>query len=294
MRKIVTGLVALSLATAAFAQGSPQVIGVTSAVVREAKLSNARIATPRAITLRERIALADLIQTGKQSQVQLMLLDRSVFSIGANARLRIDRFVYDPAAGRSMGASVAKGAFRFMSGRPARQNASSVSTPVATIGIRGTVFDGAVGKTAIDVAKGEVVRAMVRDADPETATLVVLRGPGAGAQGLATPGAISVTAGGATVDLNTPMLAALRAARGRAAHRPLRAVCARSAPVAGCDLPGPGPQGIGQGAWNSGRHRRGGGRGGNSRWRQWHGQRRHPASGQPDRSVTGGRYFSCA
>lgn len=208
MRRIVTGLAALSLATAAFAQGSPQAIGVTSAVVREAKLSNARVATPRALALRERIALADLIQTGKQSQVQLMLLDRSVFSIGANARLRIDRFVYDPAAGRSMGATVAKGAFRFMSGRPARQNASSVSTPVATIGIRGTVFDGAVGKVAIDVAKGEVVRASVRDADPETATLVVLRGPGAGTQGLAAPGAINVTAGGATVDLNTPMLAA--------------------------------------------------------------------------------------
>ena len=208
MRRIVAGLAALSLATAAFAQASPQVIGVTSAVVREATLSNARIATPRAITLRERIALADLIQTGKQSQVQLMLLDRSVFSIGANARLRIDRFVHDPAAGRAMGASVAKGAFRFMSGRPARQNASTVSTPVATIGIRGTVFDGAVGKTAIDVARGEVVRASVRDADPETATLVVLRGPGAGTQGLAAPGAISVTAGGATVDLNAPMLAA--------------------------------------------------------------------------------------
>lgn len=208
MRKILIGLAALSLASPVFAQGTPQVIGVTSAVVREARLSNARIATPRAIALRERIALADLIQTGKHSQVQLMLLDRSVFSIGANARLRIDRFVYDPAAGRSMGASVAKGAFRFMSGRPARQNASSVSTPVATIGIRGTVFDGAVGKTAIDVARGELAQSMVRDADPETATLVVLRGPGAGTQGLATPGAISVTAGGAMVDLNAPMLAA--------------------------------------------------------------------------------------
>lgn len=208
MHRILIGAAALSLATAALAQGAPQVIGVTSAVVREARLSNARTPAPRAIALRERVALADLIQTGKQSQVQLMLLDRSVFSIGANARLRIDRFVYDPAAGRAVGATVAKGAFRFMSGRPARQNGSSVSTPVATIGIRGTVFDGAVGKTAIDVAKGEVVRTAVRNADPETATLVVLRGPGSGVQGTATPGAINVTAGGATVDLNAPMLAA--------------------------------------------------------------------------------------
>lgn len=198
---------ACALSGVAIGQSAQQAVGAVSAIVREAKLSNARIARPRALVLRERIALADLIQTGKNSQAQLMLLDRSVFSIGANARLRIDRFVYDPSSGRSMGATVAKGAFRFMSGRPAHQNGSTIATPVATIGIRGTIVEGAVGKKAIDIAKGEVARAATRNADPEGATLIVLRGPGAATQGEVKPGAITVEAGGASVDMNMPMLA---------------------------------------------------------------------------------------
>ncbi|WP_176399750.1 FecR family protein [Novosphingobium sp. B 225] len=194
----------LTCATPALAQA----VGTASAVVREAKLSNVRAPKPHQVALRERVAIADLVQTGKQSQLQLMLLDRSVFSIGANARLTIDRFVYDPARGRSMGATVAKGAFRFMSGRPNAMGGSSIGTPVATIGIRGTIVEGAIGQTAIDIIKGETIRAAAKDADKDNATLVVLRGPGAASQGDAQPGAISVASSGGTLDLTTPMLAA--------------------------------------------------------------------------------------
>ncbi|HMP57425.1 MAG TPA: hypothetical protein PKD92_12755, partial [Novosphingobium sp.] len=72
MHRFALSLAALFLAGAAHAQSTPAspAVGVTSAVVREAKLSNARITRPRALALRERIALADLIQTGKASQVQ--------------------------------------------------------------------------------------------------------------------------------------------------------------------------------------------------------------------------------
>ncbi len=190
------------------AQTAPQAVGAVSAVVREAKLSNARAPKPHQVAPRERVALADLIQTGKQSQLQLMLLDRSVFSIGANARLTIDRFVYDPARGRTLGATVAKGAFRFMSGRPNAAGGSAIGTPVATIGIRGTIVEGAIGQTAIDIIKGESIRAAAKDADKDNATLVVLRGPGAASQGDAQPGAVSVASGGGTLDLAAPMLAA--------------------------------------------------------------------------------------
>lgn len=204
------GLLALSLTLAApaLAQPAPQVVGAASAVVREAKLSNSRAPKPHQVAVRERVALADQIQTGKQSQLQLLLLDRSVFSIGANARLTVDRFVYDPARGRSVGATAAKGAFRFMSGRPNAMGGSSIGTPVATIGIRGTIVEGVIGQTAIDIVKGETIRAAAKGADKDNATLVVLRGPGAAAQGDAQPGAVSVTSTGGTLDLTAPMQAA--------------------------------------------------------------------------------------
>lgn len=204
---LALAVVAPGLSPKAAAQTAPQTIGAVSAVMRQAQLSNARAPHPHQVAPREQVALADAIQTGNQSQLQLLLLDRSVFSIGANARLTIDRFVYDPAQGRSVGATVAKGAFRFMSGTPNHQQGSSIATPVATIGIRGTIVEGVIGPEAIAIVKAESIHAATRDADKANAALIVLRGPGDATQGDAQPGAITVATGGGTVDVMAPMLA---------------------------------------------------------------------------------------
>ena len=204
------------------AQNGAAAIGVAASVVKDVRLSNAGSTKPRAVVLRQRIALADLIQTGKASQLQLLLLDRSTFSIGANATLRIDRFVYDPARGRSSGASVARGAFRFMSGQPNRANNTTVSSPVATIGIRGTVLEGVVGEGAAEIAKGEIREVKQAKADKRTATLVVLRGPGQRTEAGADVGAASVSSGGVTVELTEPMQAAFVPREGAAPIGPFR------------------------------------------------------------------------
>jgi len=186
------------------AQTTPQAVGVASSVVKDVKVSNARAPRPRQVAVRQRMALADYVQTGKASQMQILLLDRSTFSIGANAALRIDRFVYDPARGRSAGAAVVRGAFRFMSGQSNRQNSATVDTPVASIGIRGTMLDGVVGKAAQDIAREEIRAARKAKTDKKTATLVVLRGPGPGTDPREQVGAASVSAGGVTVELTGP------------------------------------------------------------------------------------------
>ena len=161
----------------------------------------------RPAVLRQQVALADRVETGARSQLQILLLDRSTFTIGANARLTIDRFVYDPDSGRSVSATMAKGAFRFMSGRPSRGGSSNIATPVASIGIRGTIVDGVVGADAIAMASGERGAGSTQNADPQSATLVILRGPGAATRGNVIPGAITVSAGGKTVSLDRPLLA---------------------------------------------------------------------------------------
>jgi hypothetical protein len=119
-------------------------------------------------------------------------------------------------------ASVAKGAFRFMSGRSDRGGSSSINTPVAAIGIRGTIVEGVVGAAAIDIASGE--REIDRNigGDPATASLVILRGPGARTQGKLPPGAITVTAANETVSLDQPMLAAYVPRRGAAPVGPFK------------------------------------------------------------------------
>lgn len=207
-RQIALALAGMAMLAGGLAAAQSAAIGVASAVVKEVKLSNAQAPKGKQVVVKQRIALGDLIRTGKASQLQILLLDRSSFSIGANAALRIDRFVYDPARGRSTGASVTKGAFRFMSGQRSAANSTSVASPVATIGIRGTILDGAVGEIAREIAKGEVKAVKDAKADKQTATLVVLRGPGARTYPGAEIGAASVTSGGVTIDLSAPMHAA--------------------------------------------------------------------------------------
>jgi len=205
---------AVALALSAAALAAPNDVGVASAIAGDVRVQNNGAKQAHQAVLREHLALADRVSTGARSQLQVLLLDKSVFTVGANARLTIDRFVYD-AKGSSVSASVAKGAFRFLSGGRGHAGAgSSIKTPVATIGIRGTIIDGVVGPEAVAIARGENKVPAGLAVDPAVATLVVLRGPGALARGNVTPGAITVTAGGTTVELDQPLLAVFVPARG--------------------------------------------------------------------------------
>jgi FecR protein len=190
------------------AQSKP--VGVNAAIRNTVMMKTASDAAMRKAVLRERVSLGDSIQTAAASVLQILLLDRTSFTVGANAKVKIDRFVYDPDRKASaVSASVAKGAFRFMSGKTLRgaPGQSSISTPAASIGIRGTIFEGAVGSDAIRIARGESGLGGVAGADPNTATLIVLRGPGRATQGDEKAGAIDVTAGGQTVAVEAPGLA---------------------------------------------------------------------------------------
>lgn len=210
----LAAMMMLSITGVGLAAAAPQVVGINAVVLNDVRIRSAGTPHPRPAMLRQRVALADQIRTGQRSQLQVLLLDKSVFTVGANAQLMIDRYVYDPGSGRSFAASVAKGAFRFMSGRPDRGGNASVSTPVATIGIRGTIFDGVVGADAIAIASGEHAIDRSIRGDPATASLIILRGPGQRTQGKAVPGAITVTAAGQTVSLDRPLLAAYVPAQG--------------------------------------------------------------------------------
>jgi len=196
----------LSLAAAAFGLAAPAVVGTVAAVLNEVRIKALGMGQLRPAAIRQRLALGDQVQTGARSHMQALLLDRSAFTVGPNSRLTIDRFVYDPSGG-SFSATVAKGALRFISGGRGGAGGRSIATPVATIGIRGTIVDAVVGENAIAIARGEREVGASAGGDPATASLIVLRGPGPRAQGEVTPGAITVTAAGRSIDLDRPMQA---------------------------------------------------------------------------------------
>jgi hypothetical protein len=186
-----------------------QAVGINAAIRNKVMMKTRVDPAHRPAVLKERVSIGDNIQTAQASVLQVLLLDRTNFTVGSNARVTIDRFVYDPNRKASaVGVSVARGAFRFMSGKSLKgmPGRSAVTTPVASIGVRGTIFEVVVGPDAVRIALGEAGLTSRGAPDSETATLVVLRGPGANVPG-ETPGAIDVTANGQTVAVEQPGLA---------------------------------------------------------------------------------------
>lgn len=94
------------------------------------------------------IYLDDEIITGPDTSLQILLKDQTVFTIGPNAVLVFDEFIYDPQSNEpgSLSASVKKGAFKFVSGKISKKSpkAMILKLPNATASIRGTTVAGRV------------------------------------------------------------------------------------------------------------------------------------------------------
>lgn len=104
----------------------------------------------------------DTIETGADSRAVILLIDDTEITLGENASLKIDEYIFDPEyadanAGRF---SVLEGAFLFVSGLLGKKEQPDVQvdTSYGTIGIRGTKFwGGMVGdEYGVLVEEGEV------------------------------------------------------------------------------------------------------------------------------------------
>jgi hypothetical protein len=89
------------------------------------------------------VYLGEAIATGSNARLAVKLADGTALTLGENASLTLDAFVYDPAGANSLHALVA-GAFRYVSGAlgPNATRTASLTTPAVTIGVRGTDFWG--------------------------------------------------------------------------------------------------------------------------------------------------------
>lgn len=114
----------------------------------------------RTITVGQPIYLNDQINTGSNSRVQILLNDQSVFNLGPNSSLVLDKFIYDPSSSQ-LNIIIKKGAFKFISGKISNNNpdAMKVNLPNATIAVRGTGVAGEVspdGSSVVALLHGRV------------------------------------------------------------------------------------------------------------------------------------------
>ncbi|WP_417789763.1 cadherin-like domain-containing protein [Terasakiella pusilla] len=97
--------------------------------------------TTELLNVGDKVYQGDVLVTETGSGVGITLADTSVFSLGEEGELVLDELVYDPGTQEGSAViSLVEGTASFISGQIAKINpdAVSITTPVATIGIRGT------------------------------------------------------------------------------------------------------------------------------------------------------------
>jgi hypothetical protein len=98
----------------------------------------------------------ETVRTGLDSATRLVLADSTNLSLGASASITLDRTVFDDEHKyRDIAINMTSGAFRFVTGH-SEKAAYKITTPLATIGVRGTILDilSERGKTTVVLQEG--------------------------------------------------------------------------------------------------------------------------------------------
>lgn len=115
-------------------------IGVTAATTNQ--VTGALGGAAKRLRTGDGVFQNQIIRTRASSTAQLLFRDETALTVGPTSRVKLDKFVYDP--DRKVGNivfSATKGAFRFVTGN-AKSTSYKITTPFASIGVRGTIFDG--------------------------------------------------------------------------------------------------------------------------------------------------------
>lgn len=134
---IIFGLVFLwvSLSVAA-----PTSVGEVAAIRGQAEAVGAdQIRRP--LALKGQIFSDDVIVTGQKARLQVMFRDNTIISMGADSEIKIEEYSLAERGG-TMKTQVKEGVFHIMGGSIAKETPENfvTETPVATIGIRGSMF----------------------------------------------------------------------------------------------------------------------------------------------------------
>jgi len=118
---------------------SPARVG-EAAVVQNRVLRVAGSATNQ-INVGDGLLRDEVVRTGADSAARLVMIDSTNLSLGANASIRLDRTVFnDEHSYKEIAIRLTTGAFRFVTGH-SEKTAYKITTPLATIGVRGTTLD---------------------------------------------------------------------------------------------------------------------------------------------------------
>lgn len=109
------------------------------------------------LKIRDDIYLNDIVQTSSNSSLGITFNDATTFNLSASARITIDNYVYEDGGKQNSAiVDIGKGTVAFVAAAVAKTGDMKITTPTATLGIRGTtgvvdVPEGAAASSANNV-----------------------------------------------------------------------------------------------------------------------------------------------
>jgi hypothetical protein len=123
----------------ATAIGAEARVGVTSATNGD-PLGKPPTEPERILRIGLDVQADEVVTTGANDRAHLVFLDGTSLTVGPNARLTIDKFVFDPATKTGeLAINASKGVLRLVGGKISKTSAITVTTPASTIGVRGGI-----------------------------------------------------------------------------------------------------------------------------------------------------------
>lgn len=103
------------------------------------------------LRVRDDIYLNDVVQTSSNSSLGITFNDATTFNLSAGAKITIDNYVYEDGGKQNAGIfDIGKGTVAFVAAAVAKTGDMKITTPTATLGIRGTTG-------VVDVPEGAAV-----------------------------------------------------------------------------------------------------------------------------------------
>ncbi|MBI5322252.1 FecR domain-containing protein [Bradyrhizobium sp.] len=152
-------------AQAADAQQAEEPIGNVATLSGKASVTRNDKQIP--LALKDDIYLNDVVQTSANSALGITFSDGTTFNLKASSQITIDDFVYEEGGKKNSGLfDVAKGTVAFVAAQVAKTGNMQITTPTATLGIRGTsgLVEVPAGTTAASPANNVNIK-LYPDAD---------------------------------------------------------------------------------------------------------------------------------
>jgi hypothetical protein len=156
LRRCVFSLAALCLFAGCAASPAHAQARVGEAVVIKNEVVSVAASATNPINVGDGVLRDEVVRTGADSAARLVMSDSTNLSLGPSATIKLDRTVFnDEHSYRDIAIRLTTGAFRFVTGH-SDKTAYKITTPLATIGVRGTILDilSQRGRTTVVLQEG--------------------------------------------------------------------------------------------------------------------------------------------